>query len=666
MKVLDTLRHLAIRVRAIGAALIVLAPLAVAAAPAAATVTPPKLYVAPAPAGSNSGNCQTPAAPCATISYALTQAATDDTINLAAGTYNEDVSVKRLGVTIVGAGSGPSGSTITSSGPVVTLAARGVTLESLRIEQTGTSQGILGAGEPELIDGVAVVMADPLSGAVAVETGPGATVTGTTVSGAWTGQALLANGTATLHGDTLISSRASTQSLATLTGIPHYDTFDIVDTMLYQANAPAPPQYDVEVLGGNLVMDSSLLVGGLSALVVQDESPLHTTIVGSTLDAGTPGVSDPGDSALSFEAANGTTASASLIGSVTVEGQTAQDVDGVATINCSYSDVPSQSQSASGGNGAINCASGSAGNTATSTSAIFADGSGDFTNIPADYTPNASWSGLDSVPASAIVLPAGFAPASTDLLGNPRIVNGYGTCAPALQDKGAIELQVPGPLPVPSIAGPSRGYSGESLTFGGSAPPPTGGSPVAFSWQSSDGGTGTGPSFTHTFTSAGSFTVTLAAAGAPGCVGTAKETVTVIQTPRTTTTRPPAPAPSGNAGGPDNRFVVSHVQIRSGGTVRATVKLPGPGVLDVLETAPMNDLAHAAALLGAGPGRFVFARAHVVVRRAGTITVTVRPGPRGKRLLKHHRYAVVIRQWFSYTPTGGRQRTIGRAGVRIT
>jgi hypothetical protein len=88
-------------------------------------------------------------------------------------------------------------------------------------------------------------------------------------------------------------------------------------------------------------------------------------------------------------------------------------------------------------------------------------------------------------------------------------------------------------------------------------------------------------------------------------------------------------------------------------------------VLDALETAWTNDLAHAAALLRAGPGRFVFGRAHAVVHRAGTITVTVKPGPRGRRLLKHHRHPVVIRQWFSYTPTGGHQRTIGLAGVRI-
>jgi hypothetical protein len=299
-------------------------------------------------------------------------------------------------------------------------------------------------------------------------------------------------------------------------------------------------------------------------------------------------------------------------------------------------------------------------------SAIFADRSGDFTDIPADYTPNPSWSGVDSVPASAIVLPIGFLPASTDLLGNARVTNGHGTCTPPLQDKGAIELQVPGPLPLPTIAGPSSGSTGQPLTFTGSAPPPSDGSPVTFSWQSSDGGTGTGPSFRHTFTTAGSFTLTLAAAGAPGCVGITKYAVDITHTRRTTSTSPsgssPAPTP---ARGPDNRFFVSHVQIRSGGTVRVTVKLPGPGVLDALETAWTNDLAHAAALLRAGPGRFVFGRAHAVVHRAGTITVTVKPGPRGRRLLKHHRHPVVIRQWFSYTPTGGHQRTIGLAGVRI-
>jgi hypothetical protein len=62
-----------------------------------------QLYVAPS--GSNAGNCQTMATPCQTITYALTQAAASgDTVNIAAGTYTEEVTINKS-VALVGAGS---------------------------------------------------------------------------------------------------------------------------------------------------------------------------------------------------------------------------------------------------------------------------------------------------------------------------------------------------------------------------------------------------------------------------------------------------------------------------------------------------------------------------------------------------------------------------------
>ncbi|MGL4233335.1 MAG: hypothetical protein ACRCWJ_18350, partial [Casimicrobium sp.] len=52
------------------------------------------LYVAPS--GSNAGNCQTVGTPCQTIAYALTQAAASgDTINIAAGTYAEELTINK-------------------------------------------------------------------------------------------------------------------------------------------------------------------------------------------------------------------------------------------------------------------------------------------------------------------------------------------------------------------------------------------------------------------------------------------------------------------------------------------------------------------------------------------------------------------------------------------
>lgn len=63
-----------------------------------------QLYVAPG--GTDSGTCQVMATPCQTIAYALSQAAVSgDTINIAAGTYVEQLSVSKS-VTLSGAGAG--------------------------------------------------------------------------------------------------------------------------------------------------------------------------------------------------------------------------------------------------------------------------------------------------------------------------------------------------------------------------------------------------------------------------------------------------------------------------------------------------------------------------------------------------------------------------------
>lgn len=70
------------------------------------------LYVNGA-AGSNVHNCTDPTKPCRTINKAIENAAIGDTINVAAGTYNEDVVVNK-DVTITGAGAGTT--TIVATG----------------------------------------------------------------------------------------------------------------------------------------------------------------------------------------------------------------------------------------------------------------------------------------------------------------------------------------------------------------------------------------------------------------------------------------------------------------------------------------------------------------------------------------------------------------------
>jgi hypothetical protein len=75
----------------------------VVAATSALSIQAVPLYVATS--GTNAGNCQTIGTPCLTIAYALTQAAASgDTINIAAGTYTEELTINKS-VALVGAGS---------------------------------------------------------------------------------------------------------------------------------------------------------------------------------------------------------------------------------------------------------------------------------------------------------------------------------------------------------------------------------------------------------------------------------------------------------------------------------------------------------------------------------------------------------------------------------
>jgi Bacterial Ig-like domain (group 3) len=116
---------------------------------------------------------------------------------------------------------------------------------------------------------------------------------------------------------------------------------------------------------------------------------------------------------------------------------------------------------------------------------------------------------------------------------------------------------------------------------------------------------------------------------------------------------------------PSNHFTVSPKKTHPNGTVTFNLKLPGPGIVNVLETAWNGNFASAASLLQPAARRFVFARERVVVTSAGRILVAVKPNKRGLKLIAHHRYRVTIRLWISYTPTGGLQRNAGAYGLHF-
>jgi hypothetical protein len=117
---------------------------------------------------------------------------------------------------------------------------------------------------------------------------------------------------------------------------------------------------------------------------------------------------------------------------------------------------------------------------------------------------------------------------------------------------------------------------------------------------------------------------------------------------------------------PSNRLVARpRLKPHSDGTFIVTVKVPGPGRVDILVTAWNNNVARVTGLLQPAPGRFVFACAHATASTAKTLKVVVHPNGKGRRLANHHRYRVTLRLWVTYTPTGGKSRSIGYYGLRL-
>ena len=170
------------------------------------------------------------------------------------------------------------------------------------------------------------------------------------------------------------------------------------------------------------------------------------------------------------------------------------------------------------------------------------------------------------------------------------------------------------------------------------------------------------PSGTLDTSKAGTFTYTVRAASSDGQTGSASITYTVAAAPPVDVVSPvpPMTAPA------DNHFSITGVHTARNGVIRFRLTLPGPGTADVLETDWLDNFARTAMLLQPAARRFVFARKHLTVSQAGAIVVSVPPNGRGRRVVAHHRYRVVIRLWVSYMPTHGIQHNIGRYGIHIT
>jgi hypothetical protein len=116
---------------------------------------------------------------------------------------------------------------------------------------------------------------------------------------------------------------------------------------------------------------------------------------------------------------------------------------------------------------------------------------------------------------------------------------------------------------------------------------------------------------------------------------------------------------------PNNRFAVSHIRTHRDGTITLQVTVPGPGSIDVLETAWNDNLAHAAVVIQPARNRFVYARKHTATTSPRLLRLRIKPNARGRRLVHHHTYPVVLRLWVTYTPTGGTNRSLGFHGLHL-
>jgi hypothetical protein len=97
---------------------------------------------------------------------------------------------------------------------------------------------------------------------------------------------------------------------------------------------------------------------------------------------------------------------------------------------------------------------------------------------------------------------------------------------------------------------------------------------------------------------------------------------------------------------PSNHIVVSHIKTHANATITFQAKVPGPGTLDLLETA--RTASH----------RFASGRAHATATHAGSVHLRVSLNTHGIQLVHRHRAAVVLGLSVSYTPTHGTKHTV--------
>jgi hypothetical protein len=328
-----------------------------------------------------------------------------------------------------------------------------VSLQSVSVKQYAPALAMAFSASPTTIDGAKVDMANPSTKAEAVggaTLGAPLTAERLEVEGTWPGAAFLGlGGKVTLSDSKLIANTSKTAPAVDYVGFGEGNNL-LIQRSLLQAG-PEAERGALATESANVTVDSSEVLGGVNGVYFSNKQAgaRTLTIAGSTIDAGATGVTGDAFGVHGVEVeAKGTsasTASALIEGSIVLEQQASNDEAGdEASVSCSYSSIPEQSRPAKGTEGALACAAGTNGNTSSA-----AELGSLFSEPFKTYELSPSSSAIDSVPVSAITLPFGLTPSSTDRVGNLRFED---LDCVAFQDKGALQLQGHStPCPVTAI-----------------------------------------------------------------------------------------------------------------------------------------------------------------------------------------------------------------------
>jgi len=329
---------------------------------------------------------------------------------------------------------------------IVVEAATSTLIQNSSVRQGSPSIGAIFEGTGPTVEGLRVEMEDAASvvqGVLEEQASGASSFSHLEVLGTWKGSGM----SVFAENVTLSDSHLATNAAFARPALNYAGTLPsqglVVERSVLQAGPKAKPG-TLDATTGNVTIDSSEILGGTDGIFYENFTggTQTLTIAGSTIGP-SPGVSFEAPGVVGVEAAandlTANTVAVNIEGSIVFDSQVATTVHAVntASVTCSHSAVPSQIQTANllAGKGEIACASGVNGNTNSSTelASLFSEIGNNFTLSPAS-------SAIDSVPASAIVLPLGLTPSATDLAGNPRVTDGNGDCV-AVQDKGALELQ---------------------------------------------------------------------------------------------------------------------------------------------------------------------------------------------------------------------------------